>query len=80
MTAGDYFDNPPHPQPQKATAESLMDHVTRLRADRDRAVGAVFVLVYDAVISEGRARELLGMTVHQVRDEVRRLLDQGATP
>ena len=46
------------------------------RMERDRAIGALGVLVYDGVISSGRMRELLDMDIYQQRGELARLLDE----
>lgn len=50
-----------------------IDLLSKLRAERDRAVGAVLLMAYEGHISEGRARELLGMDVWQQRAEFARI-------
>lgn len=60
------------------TAKEFSDIIASARNDRDRAVGAVLVLVFDGVISWGRAVELLGMSLMQLREEARRVLDEAA--
>lgn len=65
-------------RPQTTADEQLAATMQRLQNERDRAVGSVLVLVHDGVISFGRATELLGMTVMQLRDEFRRVANQPA--
>ena len=57
-------------------SEITVDLIKRLRSDRDRAVGAVLLLAYDGVISDSRARELLGMGIQRQRDEFRRIMQK----
>lgn len=51
----------------------ITERIGKLRDARDRAVGAVLLLSYDGVISEGRALELLGMSVIEQREEYNRI-------
>lgn len=46
----------------------------RDRRERDKAIGAMGVLVYDGVISSGRMRELLNMDIYKQREELKRVL------
>lgn len=46
-------------------------YVPGVCADIDRARGAVLLLAFDGVITGSRARELLGMTVEEVRAAAR---------
>lgn len=46
----------------------------RLRAERDRAIGALLCAAYQGCLSFDRARELLGMTTLQLRGEANRIL------
>lgn len=47
-----------------------------LRIERDRAIGALGILVYDGVISSGRMRELLDMDIYQQREYLARLMGE----
>lgn len=53
------------------TAKMLIER----REERDRAIGALGVLVHDGVITSGRMRELLGMDIMKQREEVDRILN-----
>lgn len=44
--------------------------------DRDRAVGAILLLAYDGIISLSRAAELLGMSLLDIRDEAKRIINE----
>ena len=46
----------------------------KLQTERDRAIGALGILVYDGVISSGRMRELLDMDIYQQREYLARLI------
>lgn len=47
------------------------------RTERDRAIGALGVLVYDGIITAGRMRELLEINIYQQQEELARLLAIG---
>ena len=64
----------PSPPPKREVPADLAREIRKLHEARDRAVGAVMLLVYDGVISEGRARELLGLSIHEQRAETKRML------
>lgn len=55
-------------------AASSVDGILRDRRERDRAVGALCILVYDGVISAGRMRELMDMDICQQRKEIHRVV------
>ncbi len=57
----------------------IMDAISQLREDRDRAVGAVLLIAYEGWVSVGRAGELLGMTHAQIRAEFQRLSGEATT-
>jgi len=46
----------------------------KLQVERDRAIGALGILVHDGVISSGRMRELLDMDIYQQRECLAQLL------
>jgi predicted HTH domain antitoxin len=50
--------------------------LSKILNDRDRAVSAVLLLAYDGVISQSRAAELLGMSIRDIRDEFKRIMEE----
>ncbi len=53
------------------------------RKQRDQFIGTMMLLVYDGCISDGRARELIGMDIYEWRRECNRVLkayDQEPSP
>lgn len=52
----------------------MFDEHQKMRAERDRAIGALLCAFWDGCLTFDRARELLGMTTLQLRAEAHRLL------
>lgn len=55
-------------------AATTADGWKRDRVERDRAIGALGILVFDGVISMGRMRELMDMGTYQQSQELLRVL------
>lgn len=61
------------PGPTAEQFRAMFDAQQRMREERDRAIGALLCAAWEGCLTFDRARELLGMTTIQLREEANRI-------